>query len=74
MSRTYGNDKTIHQTSEVNVETDDDGNVVAVWFRCQPIAFTQSNHGPQRAEEMRRMYSDPGYSVPGIIAIELNDD
>ena len=71
MGRKYGKDRTIHQDTEVNVETDDHGNVVAVWFRCQPIAFTQSNHGEARAKDMRAMYSDPNHPVPGIIEIEV---
>lgn len=71
MTRTYGHDKTIHPNTEVNVETDDNGNVVAVWFRCQPIAFTQSNRGEQRAQEMRSMYASG--EVPGIVAIEVAD-
>ncbi len=68
-TRKYGGDRTIHSSEAVNVELDDDGNVVAVWFRCQPLAFTQDNHGPQRAQEMRDMYARD--AVPGIVEIEI---
>jgi hypothetical protein len=54
--RYYGGDSTIHRNSEVNVETDKDGTVVAVWFRCQPLPFTQTKVAPHRAAEMVRMY------------------
>ncbi len=73
MSRTYGHDKTIHQNGEVDVELDEAGNVVAVWFRCQPLPFTQNRADSRRAEEMRRMYSDESSLLPGIVAVELND-
>jgi len=70
-SRSYGWSDTIHRGHEVNVETDDAGNVVAVWFRCQPLPFTQSNHGAARAADMRRMYEAGG--LPKILAIDLED-
>ena len=73
MSRTYGHDKTIHQNGEVNVELDEAGDVVAVWFRCQPLPFTQHRTNAQRADEMRRMYSDESSLLPGILAVELDD-
>ena len=49
----YGNDNTIHRTEHVEVEVDDDGSVVAVWFRCIQLAFTQHQAGDSRAAEMR---------------------
>lgn len=55
--RYYGSDMTIHQNSGLDVEVDKDGKVVAVWFRCQPLPFKQSNADDRRADEMRRMYS-----------------
>lgn len=70
-SRSYGWSDTIHSDKVINVETDDKGNVVAVWFRCQPLPFTQSNHGEQRAEEMRGMYEN--HPMPKILAIDLED-
>jgi hypothetical protein len=31
---------TIHTSGELNIEVDDDGNPVAVWFRCLNLPFT----------------------------------
>lgn len=58
IERVYGHDKTIHQNESLDVEVDKDGNVVAVWFRCQPLPFRQSDATDSRASEMRRMYGD----------------
>lgn len=69
-TRLYGRDKTIHQTSVVNVETDDEGKVVSVWFRCQPLPFDQTTVNNSRASEMDRMYLT---EMPKIVAIELDD-
>lgn len=69
-TRLYGRDKTIHQTSVLNVETDDEGNVVAVWFRCQPLPFDQTVVHTNRAAEMDRMYRT---EMPKIVAVELDD-
>ena len=55
--RFYGDGGTIHNTDHVDVEVHE-GRVVAVWFRCQPLRFKQSDWGPQRAEEMIEMYRD----------------
>lgn len=70
--RTYGFDGTIHQTTQLDVETDKDGNVVAVWFRCQPLPFRQSKTRPERAEDMRRMYS--AGNMPTLLAVEVKDN
>jgi hypothetical protein len=43
-SRFYGGDDTWHQTGTVDVQLDEDGNVVAVWFRCRTLPFKQSTH------------------------------
>ena len=69
--RYYGSDMTIHQTESVNVELDGDGNVVAVWFRCQPLPFTAHETDPRRAESMREMYREG--RVPGIEAVVLRE-
>jgi hypothetical protein len=37
----YGHDGTIHKTRYLDVEVDDDGRVVAVWFRCLMLPFKQ---------------------------------
>jgi hypothetical protein len=70
-SRSYGWDETVHAGGEVNVELDSKGNVVAVWFRCTPLAFTQSTADKARAEDMRRMYEHG--SIPKITALALED-
>lgn len=38
----YGDDNTIHGTTHVDVQTDQRGTVVAVWFRCAMLPFQQS--------------------------------
>lgn len=38
----YGGDKTLHNTGTVDVQLNKDGDVVAVWFRCRMLPFTQS--------------------------------
>lgn len=48
----YGNDKTWHDSTAVDVETDRHGNVVAVWFRCQMIPFEQHIVDESRARDM----------------------
>jgi hypothetical protein len=69
--RYYGGDMTIHRTGEVNVELDSKGRVVAVWYRCQPLPFTQRVATEPRAKDMRLMYQQP---MPGIDAIVLRED
>jgi hypothetical protein len=53
----YGDDGTIHRTGHLDVEVDNYGKVVAVWFRCMPLPFEQSHAEPHRALDMNRMYS-----------------
>jgi hypothetical protein len=50
-ARYYGGGGTIHGTGHVSVETDKDGNVVSVWFRCCPLPFKQSKVDTNRADE-----------------------
>lgn len=40
-TRVYGHNKTLHGTTHIDVETDKKGNVIQVWFRCQPLPFKQ---------------------------------
>ena len=54
--RTYGGAGTIHQTGEVDVELSPTGQVVAVWFRCVALPFTQRSVDVRRAVEMVQMY------------------
>lgn len=57
-SRYYGDGGTIHSSGQVDVEVDANGQVVAVWFRCQPLPFRQSTARDARAIEMRNMYRE----------------
>ena len=68
--RVYGHQGTIHQTTQLDVETDKHGNVVAVWFRCQLLPFQQVTVDDQRAKEMTR---DGGEHLPSLVAVELQD-
>ena len=63
----YGNKNTMHGSEEVNVELDEDGKVVAVWFRCLPLAFTQHVKGEKRAVEMRAM---TGAKITAVQTVE----
>lgn len=49
----YGDNKTIHDTTEVNVERHPTtGVVVAVWFRCIRLPFTDTFCSDSRANEL----------------------
>ena len=50
----YGGNGTIHQTGTIDVQMDKHGHVVAVWFRCRMLPFTQSI----------RDYGDVGFPSP----------
>ena len=66
-ARYYGDGGTIHATGFVDVETYR-GEVVAVWFRCQPLPFEQERVDKERAAEMKTM------SLPvGIAGVEVLD-
>lgn len=69
----YGDDGTIHRTSTVNVERDPaTGAVVAVWFRCLPLPFTETVCDAERAEEMRRMYA--GGAAAKLLAVDVEQE
>lgn len=71
-TRFYGRDGTIHRTEQLNIELDpDNGEVVAVWFRCQPLPFTQTTTTEERALEMRGMYEHG--PMPAIVGVTLKD-
>jgi hypothetical protein len=53
--RYYGDGGTIHDSTYLDVETHN-GEVVAVWFRCQMLPFRQIEESALRAAEMRRGY------------------
>jgi len=69
-TRFYGGDGTYHETTDINVELYN-GKVIAVWYRCQALPFTQNESGPHRAAEMEKMYKD--YPMPEIRGLELKD-
>lgn len=69
--RRYGDDKTIHRTGEVNVEVDEHGKVVGVWFRCQHLPFDQTVVKAERARELGDLYAVP---PPSLKAVVLEDD
>jgi hypothetical protein len=73
--RYYGNGGTIHSTGHVDVETDKAGNVVAVWFRCQPLPFKQTKVEKDRASEMVRMYQEHTNSGRKLVltGVEIQD-
>jgi len=68
---TYGHDQTIHGTHLVDVETDKDGKVVSVWFRCMALKFEQCTVGPDRARAMTEMYKENKF--PNIHAVVVED-
>lgn len=69
-SRYYGDGGTIHHTTAVNVELFK-GKVVAVWFRCQILPFTQHETGRDRAREMGEAYILD--RMPKITGVEVLD-
>ena len=54
----YGHGDTIHATQKLNIEVDEKGNVVSVWFRCCALPFDVTVVGKDRAVEMARMSDD----------------
>ena len=69
--RTYGHGNTMHGTNHVDVETNGTGQVVAVWFRCQPLPFQQTRVDTTRAKELRLMHED--ITLPKMHAVVLED-
>lgn len=51
----YGDNRTIHGTTKLDVELDKKGNVVSIWFRCMALPFEARVVGPERAKDMRVM-------------------
>ena len=64
----YGHNNTIHNTKYVDVEVDQNGKVVAVWFRCTMLPFKQHNVDNKRANTMEQVTN-----LNPIIAIEFLD-
>ena len=65
-SRYYGDGGTIHHSTRLDVEVDTFGEVVAVWFRCQPLPFRQTLAMPNRADEMRNMMRSYHSQITGV--------
>jgi len=68
----YGRDKTIHRTGHLDIETDREGRVVSVWFRCMPLPFELTSVDWRRATEMRAMYEKR--AAHRLVAVELFRD
>jgi hypothetical protein len=68
-TRFYGDGGTIHGTGHLDVETDIEGNVLAVWFRCQPLPYKQVVVGLSRSREMLSMGNPRkgGTSLHGVV-------
>lgn len=65
----YGDGGTIHNTSEINVELDENGKVVSVWYRCCLLPFSQRIVDSQRAKSMKEAYENN--DIPEIRGLEL---
>lgn len=65
----YGDDKTIHRTGDVNIERDPKtGAVVAVWYRCSVLPFTDEVVDEERAKSMRKGYREQSpYDIKAIV-------
>lgn len=65
--RYYGDGGTIHAATRLDVETYN-GAVVAVWFRCQQLPFSQTEATAQRATQMQAMSG-----LPLLTGVEVLD-
>lgn len=59
----YG-EHTIHSTGHLDVEVDDEGNVIAIWYRCITLPFRQVNISNERKLSLSN--SMPDISITGI--------
>jgi hypothetical protein len=66
-TRYYGDGTTVHSSGHLDVEVFE-GRVVAVWFRCQPLPFKQTDVSPERVAYTR------GVTLPEICGFELRDE
>jgi hypothetical protein len=66
----YGFDGTIYNNESLDVEVRN-GKVVAVWFRCTLLPFTQEDVDKSRADEMDLAYASD--AVPGLHAVIQED-
>lgn len=65
----YGHAKTWHRTGTLDVEVDRRGRVVAVWFRCRTLPFTEMRVDDARAESMRAIYAER--QPEALVAVHL---
>ncbi len=66
----YGDDRTYHPSGEVNVEIGPGGHVVAVWFRCRMLPWTESRVDACRRADLRQADRD---DLPPIKAIVFEE-
>lgn len=62
----YKKEQTIHQSGILDVEVDDYGSVVAVWYNCMQLPFKESTASPQRATEMVKATLKIDYEIVEI--------
>lgn len=69
----YGDDKTIHGSTQVNVELDSNGKVVSVWYRCMMLPFTQDTVESDRARSMDEAYKTEKSKIKAIVFEKTNE-
>lgn len=69
----YGHTGTIHGTQKLNVEIDERGGVVSVWFRCCALPFDVTVVDEARATEMAHM-SDGVNKHVKLNAVDVDRD
>lgn len=72
-TRYYGDGGTVHSAGRLDIETDQTGRVVAVWFRCQALPFRVTTVSWSRADTMNAMYRDQKLSKLSIRGLEVQD-
>lgn len=70
-TRYYGGTATIQASNKLDVELDQHGNVVAVWFRCQALPFNQVRVDAARAMDMHIMRRNGLAELHGV---EVRDE
>lgn len=64
----------MHGNDFLNVEVDEFGKVVSVWYNCLALNFEQSDVDSERAKQMRDMYENNGVTgIKSIKVFEKND-
>lgn len=64
--RFYGGSGTIHGDGAVNVELFQ-GRVVAVWYRCSSLKFTETEVDISRAAHLQAMYLGGAPDIYGVV-------